>query len=122
MKLYAVFIDFAKAFDTVSREGLWSVLRKFSCTVKVINIVKALLEGLNAKIVQGKDISCKFAVTNGVKPGCVLALTLFSLYLTAMLEVAFKDTQKGIYIQTRHVADLSMLLISNLELSQPKDW
>ena len=122
MKLYAVFIDFAKAFDTVSREGLWSVLRKFGCTEKVINMIKALHEGLNAEIVQGKDISFKFAATNGVKQECVLALTLFSLYLTAMREVAFKDTQKGFYIQTRHVADLSMLLISNLELSQPKIW
>ena len=106
MEVYAVFIDFTKAFDTVSREGRWSVLRKFGCTEKVINMIKALHEGMNAKVVQGKDISHKFAVTNGVKQGCVLALTLFSLYLTAMLGVAFKDTQKGIYIQTRHAVDL----------------
>ena len=61
---------------------------------------------MSAKVVQGKDISHKFAVTNGVKQGCVLAPTLFSLYLIAMLEVAFKDTEKGIYIETRHAADL----------------
>ena len=50
--------------------------------------------------------SDSFAVTNGVKQGCVLAPTLFSLYLTAMLEVAFKNSQEGMYIQTRHNADL----------------
>ena len=38
--------------------------------------------------------------------GCVLAPTLFSLYLAAMLEVAFKDTTEGIYIQTRKDANL----------------
>ena len=32
MELYTVFIDFTKAFDTVSREGLWSVLRKIGLT------------------------------------------------------------------------------------------
>ena len=106
MELYAVFIDFTKAFDTVSRDGLWSVLKKFGCTGKVVNMIKALHEGMQAKVVQGKDTSNEFAVANGVKQGCVLAPTLFSLYLTAMLEVAFKDVKEGIYIQTRHGADL----------------
>ena len=35
MPLYAVFIDFSKEFDTVSREGLWQVLRKFGCPEKI---------------------------------------------------------------------------------------
>jgi len=47
-----------------------------------------------------------FSVTNGVKQGCVLAPTLFSLYLSAMLEVAFKDSSDGVSIQTRQNADL----------------
>ena len=106
MEMYAVFIDFTKAFDTVSREGLWSVLKKFGFTEKVINLIKALHVGMQAKVVQGRDTSKEFGVTNGVKQGCVLAPTLFSLYLTAMLEVAFKDVHEGIYIQTRPGADL----------------
>ena len=106
MELYAVFIDFTKAFDTVSREGLWSVLKRFGFTDKVVNLVKALHDGMKAKVVQGKDTSKEFAVTNGVKQGCVLAPTLFSIYLAAMLHVAFKHAHKGIFIQTRHGADL----------------
>ena len=41
---------------------------------------------------QGRDRSTEFALTHSVddKQGCVLAPTLFSLYLTAMLEVASK--------------------------------
>ena len=105
-ELYAVFIDFTKAFDTVSREGLWSVLKKFGFTEKVTNLIKALHTGMQAKVVQGRDTSNEFAVTNGVKQGCVLAPTLFSLYLTAMLKVAFRDVHEGIYIQARHGADL----------------
>ena len=41
-----------------------------------------------------------------MKQGCVLAPTLFSLYLAAMLEVTFKDTSEGVYIQTRKDVDL----------------
>lgn len=107
MQLYAVFIDSTEALDTVSREGLWIILKKFGCTDKVLNMIKALHEGMQAQVVQGKDISKKYAVTNGVKQGCVLAPTLFSLYLTAMLKVPFRNLHEGIYIQTRHGADLS---------------
>ena len=106
MELYAVFMDFTKAFDTVSREGLWSVLKRFGCTDKIINLVRAFHDGMKAKIIQGKDTSKEFEVTNGVKQGCVLAPTLFSIYLAAMLHVAFKDVHKGIYNQTRQGADL----------------
>jgi len=124
MELYVVFIDFTKAFDTVSRNGLWRVLKKFGSTEKTTNLTTALHAGMQAtvvqgrdasnefhagmqaKVVQGRDASNEFAVTNGVKQGCVLASTLFSLYLTAMLEVTFKNLNEGIYIQTRHGADL----------------
>ena len=39
----------------------------------------------------GGEVSDTFAITNGVKQGCVLAPTLFSIFLSAMLEEAFKD-------------------------------
>ena len=54
----------------------------------------------------GGEVSDTFAITNGVKPGCVLAPMLFSIFLSAMLEEAFKDMGDGIYIQSRQNADL----------------
>ena len=38
--------------------------------------------------------------------GSILAPTLSSLYLTAMWEVAFRNTEEGVHIQTQHNADL----------------
>ena len=46
MPLYMVFIDFTKAFYNVSRQGLWSVLKKYGCPNKFINLVKSLLDGM----------------------------------------------------------------------------
>ena len=54
----------------------------------------------------GNTQSKNFLVSTGVKQGCVLAPTLFSFYLAATLEVAFRNTTEGVYIQTRHNADL----------------
>ena len=62
---------------------------------------------MQAHVDQGNYISKKFALANGEKQGCVLAPTLFSLYLSAiMLEVAFDDVGDGIFIQTRFDTDL----------------
>ena len=46
------------------------------------------------------------SVNNGVKQGMCAGTYTFSLYLAAMLEVAFKDTTEGVCIQTRKDADL----------------
>ena len=51
-------------------------------------------------------MSESFSVTNGVKQGCVLAPTLFSIFLSAMLDEAFRDKGIGVYIPSRQSADL----------------
>ena len=33
---YVTFVDLTKAFDTVSREGLWKIMAKFGCPAKFI--------------------------------------------------------------------------------------
>ena len=48
----------------------------------------------------------EFAVTNGVKQGCVLAPTLFSIFLSAMLHESFHDLEDEIYVQSRQDANL----------------
>ena len=61
---------------------------------------------MKASVAHGTSHSNKFAVTNGVKQGCVLAPTLFSLNLSTMLEVPFDDSLNGVSIQTRYNAEL----------------
>ena len=62
---------------------------KCECPSKFINLMKALHEKMQVHVAQGNYIFKEFAVTNDVKQGSVLAPTLYSLYRTAMLEVAF---------------------------------
>ena len=68
--------------------------------------MKALQEKMQVHVAQGNYIFKEFAVTNDVKQGSVLAPTLFSLYRTAMLEVAFDSVGNSIYIQTHTNPDL----------------
>ena len=99
--LYTTFVDLTKAFDTVSREGLWKIMVKFGCPSTFIAIVRQFYDGMMARVLDDAEPSEAFPVTNGVKQGCVLAPTLFSMMFSAMLTDAFRDCEPGINIKFR---------------------
>ena len=99
--LYSTYVDLTKAFDTVSREGLWRIMGKYGCPRKFITITRQFHDGMLARVQDNGEASAPFKVTNGVKQGCVLAPTLFSLMFSAMLTDAFSDNDGGIGIRYR---------------------
>ena len=99
--LYMNFVDLTKAFDTVSREGLWKIMAKFGCPAKFIAMVWQFHDGMLARVQNDGKFSDPLPVTNGVKQGCVLASTLFSMMFCAMLTDAFQDSDNGIPIRYR---------------------
>ena len=76
--------------------GLWQLLRKYGFTT----MIEALHTGMMANVSVGGEVSESFSFTNVVKQGCVLAPTLFSIFLSAMLDEAFRDMGDGVYIQS----------------------
>ena len=99
--LYMTFVDLTKAFDTVSRDGLWKIMAKFGCPPRFIAMVRQFHDGMQARVQNDGEFSEPFEVTNGVKQGCVLAPTLFSMMFSAMLMDAFQDSDTGFPIRYR---------------------
>ena len=91
---------------TMAATGLWQLLEKYGCPGKFTSMIESLHNGMMVNVRNGGEVSDIFAITNGVKQGCVLAPTLFSIFLSAMIEEAFRDMGDGIYIQSRQNADL----------------
>ena len=48
VSLYSTFVDLTKAFDTVSREGLWKIMSKFGCPNTFTNMVREFHDGMQA--------------------------------------------------------------------------
>ena len=84
MGLYAVFVDLTKAFDTVSRGGLWKILARLGCSPKFLAILRQLYEGQQDQVKHNYSLSGSFPTSNGVKQGSVLAPTLVSIFLSIM--------------------------------------
>ena len=99
--LYMTFVDLTKAFDTVSHERLWKIMAKFGCPAKSIAMVRQFHDGMLARVQNDGKFSDPFPVTNGVKQGCVLASTLFSMMFSTMLTDAFQGGDNGIPIRYR---------------------
>ena len=99
--LYTTFVDLTKAFDTVSRDGLWKIMAKFGCPPRYIAIVRQFHDGIQARVQNDGEYSEPFPVTNGVKQGCIIAPTLFSIMFSAMLTDAFQDVDAGFPIRYR---------------------
>ena len=99
--LYIVFVCFSKAFDTVDRGTLWKVLETYGCPNDLVNLIREFHDGLTGSVSIGGEASESFKIGHGVKQGCILAPTLFALYLTAVLKTMSIDLLSGLYIRTR---------------------
>ena len=87
---YMTFVDLTKAFDTVSRDGLLKIMTKIGCPPRYIAMVRQFCDGMQARVQNDGEYSEPFPLTNGVKQGYVMAQTLFSMMLSAMLTDVFK--------------------------------
>ncbi|XP_076469693.1 uncharacterized protein LOC143300022 [Babylonia areolata] len=70
--LFMTFVDLTKAFNTVSREGLWQTMEKFGCASKFITIVWQFHDNMMVKVVDDGDESEAFPVTNGINKAAFL--------------------------------------------------
>ena len=83
--LYVVFIDVTKAFDTVSRSGLYNILKLLGCPETLLSILVAFHENMKARVQFDGSMSKTFPICRGVKQGCVLAPTLFGIFFQLFL-------------------------------------
>ena len=97
--MHILFVDLLKAFDTISRDGLWEILRKIGCHDLFVDIIRSFHEGVVARVQDQEQTSEPFSVTNGTKQGCVMAPLLFKLVFSAMLNDAFHDNDLGALIR-----------------------
>jgi len=99
--LYIAFIDLTKAFDLISRDGLFKILAKIGCPPKLLSIIRSFHSNMKGTVVYDGSASDTFPILSGVKQGCVLAPTLFGIFFSLLLKDAFGTSTEGIYLSTR---------------------
>ncbi|VDL96982.1 unnamed protein product [Schistocephalus solidus] len=75
---------------------LRNVMQKFGCLERFTHMERQFHDGMTACVTDNGTVSEAFAVTNGVKQGCVLAPTLVSLIFSDILMDAYRYESPGI--------------------------
>ncbi len=104
--LYIAFIDPTKAFDLVSRKGLFTLLHRIGCPPKLLKMVTSYHDEMKGTVQYDGSYSEAFLIRSGVKQGCVLAPTLFSNFFSLLLCHAFSQSEDGVFIRTRSDGNL----------------
>ena len=99
--LYIAFIDLTKAFDLVSRSGLFAILEKIGCPPKLLKLITSFHDNMQGTVQYDGSASHPFPIKSGVKQGCVLAPTLFGIFFSLVLSSAFEISEDGVFIRTR---------------------
>ena len=78
---YIVSLDNRKAFDNVIREYLWKVLKHFGFSDFLIDILKGIYSNGTTKILLNGFLGQSFPVMGGVRQGCPLSATLYTIFI-----------------------------------------
>ena len=79
--VHAAFVDFRKAFDSVNRDVLWQLLLARGVAPKLVDLIKDLYSGCEARVSANGSTSDPFPMATGVRQGCPMSPTLFNVFM-----------------------------------------
>ena len=106
-KLYVAFIDFRKAFDSIVRMKLWTVLKKHGIKGKMYQAITGMYNTVKAKVRAGSDLTESFMCPLGLKQGDICSPVLFSLFINELANEIMQQGRHGIQL----LPDLVQILI-----------
>ncbi|XP_061250508.1 endophilin-A3 isoform X1 [Bos javanicus] len=104
---YFCFIDYAKAFDCVDHNKLWTILKEIGIPDHLICLLRNLYAGQEPTVRTGHGTTDWFQKGKGVRQGCILSPCLFNFYAEYIRRNAgLEETQAGIKIAGRNINNL----------------
>lgn len=92
-QLYVNFVDFEKAFDSIHRDSLWSILRHYGIPSKLVHLIRSFYDNFRCSVGHSDTF---FEVKTGVRQGCVMSAVLFNLAIDWVMRRTTEDTPRGI--------------------------
>jgi len=102
-KIFACFVDFKKAFDSIWHNGLYYKLLQSGVGGKVYDIIKSMYSNNKCAIRIGNKHTKFFTQKRGVRQGCSLSPTLFNIYINELAVQLEQSTGPGLTLQDRSI-------------------
>jgi hypothetical protein len=106
-KVYWLFVDLQKAFDTIVREALWWKFGKKGLSTKFIEGVKGIYKNVKMSIIlEGNYVLDEFDSNTGLRQGCSLSPALFNIIIDDILDRLEEVNTHPPVIRKRQIAGL----------------
>ena len=106
-KIYACFVDFRKAFDSVWHKGLFYRLLSYGINGKMFRLIKNLYSKSTSMVRIDNYKTSAFSYLRGVRQGCILSLLLFNLFLNELpWSINYKETDSIILLNSEKLNTL----------------
>ena len=92
--IYASFVDFSVAFDSVWHLGMIYKLYKSGFTCKIVRLLQSMYSKIKACVRRGNYLSENFSCNRGTRQGCNLSPGLFNGYTNDLYEI-FNSTDSN---------------------------
>ena len=89
--IYFCFIDYAKAFDCVDHNKLWTILKEMGILDHLTCLLRNLYVDQEGTVRTGHGTTDWFQIGKGVHPGCILSPCLFNLYAEYIMRNTWLD-------------------------------
>ena len=105
--IYFCFMDYAKDFDCVDHNKLWTILKEMAIPDHLTCLLRNLYAGQEAIVRTGHGTTDWFQIGKGVHQVCMLSPCLFNLYSEYIMRNAGLDeAEAGIKIAGRNINNL----------------
>ena len=112
--IYFCFSDYAKAFDCVDHNKLWTILKEMGIPEHLTCLLTNLYTGQEAAVRTGHGTTDWFQIGKGVHQNCVLSFCLFNFYAEYIMCNAGLDEAQA---ESRLQGEIS--ITSDMQMTPP---
>ncbi len=94
-KIFACFIDFKKAFDSIWHNGLFYKIIQSGIGGKIYDLIKNMYNQNKCAVKIGQQRTEYFSQERGVRQGCCLSPTLFNIYINELADLLDQSDSPG---------------------------
>ena len=120
-KLYACFVDFQKAFDSVWHKGLFHKLQKVGINGNSLNLIKDIYKKTKCAIKVNNNVTEFFEYSKGVRQGCPLSSVLFNLYVNDIFDTINTHSTSDVYLNETNKINALMYADDLVLISRTKE-
>ena len=111
-RFYCIFVDFAKAFDSIQHQKLWEAFARNNIDGKFLTIIKSMYLQLKSCVKTDDGLTNFFKCTLGTRQGCTGSPIIFSLFINDLISFLNKSCEHGIFVSDE-IDELLALLFAD---------